>query len=77
LNQVDPYPIHNLEPFKPITCNLSSEKTGFKVCLSNANQQRYITLYSPHLGEPEGDVLDIAVQVEFESKIHLKPDFTS
>jgi hypothetical protein len=32
---------HNLWPFKPITCNLSSEKTGFKVCLSNANLQRY------------------------------------
>jgi hypothetical protein len=35
LNQVDPYPItYNLS--NPITYNLSSEKTGFKVCLSNA-----------------------------------------
>jgi hypothetical protein len=33
---------HNLYPFKPITYNLSSEKTGFKVCLSNFNLQRYI-----------------------------------
>jgi hypothetical protein len=32
---------HNLQPFKPITYNLSSEKTGFKVCLSNANLRRY------------------------------------
>jgi hypothetical protein len=26
---------HSLQPFKPITYNLSSEKTGFKVCLSS------------------------------------------
>jgi hypothetical protein len=33
---------HNLYPFKPITYNISSEKAGFKVCLSNANLQRYL-----------------------------------
>jgi hypothetical protein len=26
---------HNLQPFKPITYNPSSEKPGFKVCLSS------------------------------------------
>jgi hypothetical protein len=40
LNKVDPYPItYSLS--KPINYNLSSEKTGFKVCLSNFNLQRY------------------------------------
>jgi GMP synthase-like glutamine amidotransferase len=33
---------------KPITYNLSSEKTGFKVCLSNANLQRYIAVFESH-----------------------------
>jgi nucleoid DNA-binding protein len=42
---------HKLLPFKPITYNLSSEKTGFKVCLSSTQLAALHNGRNPGTGE--------------------------